>query len=107
MTICIQNTVLFFSLFLCIFSQNYIQDEPCLALKGLYSPVNILNVHFQQFLDSFDPLNENSSVEILDILFDNQTNRFKYIFKITKRDTDPYYIGVLALLQKSGVDNHK
>ena len=53
-----------------ILTQNYIQGNSCIKLRGLYSPINIVNVNLDQLFNAFDPLNNDSSVEILDLLFD-------------------------------------
>lgn len=49
---------------------DHFSGEPCLELKGIYSPVNILNNNIHAIVDALDPFRANSSIEILDLLFD-------------------------------------
>lgn len=100
-----KNTKILFTMLLLI--KNFLshpeesEEKPCISLKGLFSPINIINLYNEDLFSILDPRNKNFKINLLDILKDKKNNQYKFVYEIDAVEFDAKsYFGILSQVSK-------
>ncbi len=78
-------------------------DEPCFNIEGLYSPINVFNSYFQDFRILMNAKNSNFNVNLLDVLQDNVTKQYKFLFEFEAvQQKAKSFVGIITQLRNPG-----